>query len=127
MGKSITKVGRKNSITPEIEKKLESILKIGGTNSEACAYAGIAERTYYSMQERNAEFMQKMKAAKHYADIVAKNIVVDSLVKDKDLSTAKWWLEKRQFRNDAQVNIQGEKVLVMPSAVYEKYGKTNTQ
>lgn len=93
------KVGAPSVITPEIETKLESIFKIGGTNAEATSYAGISERTYYSMCERNEEFLQKMEAAKHYADIVAKNVVVDSILKEKDLQSAKWWLEKREFKN----------------------------
>ncbi len=98
---SITKnkVGHPTVITPEIETKLESIFKIGGTNAEACSYAGISEMTYYSMCERNDKFLQKMESAKHYPDIVAKNVVVDSILKDKDLNSAKWWLEKREFRN----------------------------
>jgi len=92
--------GRPNKITPDIEKKLESILKIGGTIAEAVTYAGIAERTYYSMAKRNEDFKQKMERAKHYADVVAKNVVVDAIVKD---NTAKWWLEKRVFRQGPQV------------------------
>lgn len=120
--KKNNKVGRPESITPEIETKLESIFKIGGTNAEACAYAGIAERTYYSRAERDAEFMQKMEAAKYYADIVAKNVVVDDIVKNKDVASAKWWLEKRQFRSEG-INIQANeaKVLVVPSELINKY------
>lgn len=50
--------------------------------------------------------MTKMESAQRYADIVAKNIVVDSMIKQKDLSTAKWWLEKRQFKDSNQTNVQ---------------------
>jgi hypothetical protein len=104
--KTLQKTGRPTKITVDIETKLESILKIGGTIAEATAYAGIGERTYYDRAKASEEFSQKMEAAKHYADIVAKNVVVDDIVKNKGLDTAKWWLEKRQFRNDPNVAVQ---------------------
>ena len=98
--KKITKkAGAPTVVTPEIETKLESILKIGGTIAEATSYAGIGERTYYDRVKADLVFSQKMNAAKHYADVVAKNVVVDDIVKNKDVQTAKWWLEKRQFKD----------------------------
>lgn len=113
--KTIQKLGRPESITEDITVKLESIFKIGGTIAEACSYAGIADRTYYSRAERDPKFMQKMEAAKHYADIVAKNVVVDNIVKDKNIDSAKWWLEKHEFRQNNQVlqqfNVGGEMTL----------------
>ena len=100
----LSKVGAPTVITEDVETKLESILMIGGTISEATSYAGIGERTYYDRAKASEEFSQKMTAAKHYADVAAKNVVVDAIVKDKDLSTAKWWLEKREFKgSNAQV------------------------
>ena len=119
--KTLQKTGRPTSITSEIETKLESILKIGGTISEATSYAGIGERTYYDRASVSEDFSQKMNAAKHYADIVAKNVVVDNIVKDKNIESAKWWLEKREFKQGqpfAQQNIQ---INVHP-AFLKKYG-----
>lgn len=130
MAKLIKKTGRPISITPEIETKLESIFKIGGTIAEACAYAGIGERTYYDRAKSSEDFSQKMKSAQHYADIVAKNVVVDSILKDKDLNSAKWWLEKRVFRNEPMINLQTNeaKVLVVPPELIGKYGiSSNTE
>lgn len=91
-------VGRPTIYSDELVTKLESILKIGGTIEEACSYALISKETYYRWLEEKPDFMTKMEQAKHYSDIVAKNIVVDSMHKDKNLDTAKWWLEKREFR-----------------------------
>jgi len=116
--KAVTKhkVGAPTVITPEVEKKLESILKIGGTIAEATSYAGIGERTYYDRQKASEEFSQKMAAAKHYADVAAKNVVVRAITEDKDLITAKWWLERHtsEFGNKPgvlqQFNVYGSKV-----------------
>ena len=91
--------GAPTVVTPEVETKLESILKIGGTIAEATTYAGIGERTYYDRAKASEEFSRKMEAAKHYADVAAKNVVVASITQDKNLDSAKWWLEKREFRN----------------------------
>ena len=100
------KAGRKSVITPEVEKKLEDIFKIGGTIAEATSYAGIGERTYYSNIEMHEKFQQKMEAAQHFADVAAKHVVVDKIVKEKDDSNARWWLEKRQFKDTSQPSVQ---------------------
>jgi len=113
MGKELTtnKVGRPTKMNEELVVKLESIFKIGGTIDEACSYALIDRATYYRWLEDNKDFATKMESAQHYADIVAKNVVVDSMIKDKDLDTAKWWLEKRQFRERPQTNMVQVNVL----------------
>lgn len=98
--KTENKEGRPTKLTEETVNKLESIFKIGGTVEQACAYAGISKQTYYNWVEADPSFLTKMEAAQYYADIVAKNVVVDAVVKDRDLATAKWWLEKREFKNN---------------------------
>lgn len=98
--------GRPTKLTDETVTKLESILKIGGTVEEACSYALISRETYYRWLKDNESFLTKMESAEHYSDIVAKNIVVDSMHKNKNLDTAKWWLEKRQFKPGATVEVK---------------------
>ncbi|MCM8788060.1 MAG: hypothetical protein NC935_08445 [Candidatus Omnitrophica bacterium] len=109
------KAGRPTKFSEEVVKKLESIFKIGGTVEQACAYANISKETYYNWIEENADFLTKMEAAKYYSDIAAKNIVTKAIIEDKDLETAKWWLEKREFKNPqpavgvgVMVNIKNE-------------------
>jgi len=104
--KIIKKAGAPTVVTPDVETKLESILKIGGTIAEATTYAGISERTYYDKQKRDEAFLQKMESAKHYADVAAKNVVVRAITEDKDLATAKWWLEKREFRESRMTGLK---------------------
>ena len=108
MGRSVTKsnAGRPTIYTDELVTKLESILKIGGSVVEACSYAMISKETYYRWLEEKPDFLTKMESAQRYPDIVAKNIVVDSMTKNKDVTTAKWWLEKREFKNSNQTNVQ---------------------
>lgn len=108
MGKALTKskVGRPTKLDDNVATKLESIFKIGGNMEEACSYAGISTRTYQRWIEDDSDFVVKMTAAQHYADIAAKNVVTESIVKDKNLGTAKWWLEKREFKQTNQTNVQ---------------------
>lgn len=115
--KKIVNLGGRPSIySDEIVEKLASIFRIGGTIEQAVSYAQIDKVTYYNWLEKHPSFSTKMEQARTYADIVAKNIVVDSMIKDKDLNTAKWWLEKREFKqttqNNTQVNIGSSPVLV---------------
>ena len=98
--------GRPTIYSEDIVEKLESILKIGGTIEQAVNYAGIDKQTYYNWIEKRLDFSTKMEQARSYPDIVAKNIVVDSMIKDRDLNTAKWWLEKREFKQVNQINTQ---------------------
>lgn len=106
----LSNVGRPTLYSDEIVEKLASIFRIGGTIEQAVSYAQIDKVTYYNWMDKHPNFSTKMEQARTYADIVAKNIVVDSMIKDKDLTTAKWWLEKREFKqvqqNNTQVNIQ---------------------
>lgn len=99
------KGGRPTKLTDDTVKKLESIFKVGGTIEEATSYAGITRQSYYNYVENDDAFLTKMEAAQHFADVVAKNVVVDAIVKDKDISTARWWLEKRQFKEDKNTNV----------------------
>lgn len=109
------KEGRPTKLTDDVVNKLENIFKVGGNVEEAISYAGISKQTYYNWIEADISFLTKMDAARHYADIVAKNVVIDAIVKDRDLGTAKWWLEKREFKNTTnnttQILNQGEMTL----------------
>ena len=128
MGKHLTKNlgGRPTKMNDEVIAKLENIFKVGGNIDEATTYANIDRATYYRWIEADASFATKMESAKHYSDIVAKNVVVEAITKDRDLVTAKWWLEKREFKDKGfQTNIQNN-IVVMPAEGISKYGNNPT-
>lgn len=100
-------IGRPVKISEKLIEKLEDIFKKGASVSEACGLVNISTKTFYNWQNNNEDFQIKMTSARQYADIMAKKIVIKKIVEDKDLATAKWWLEKREFRNsDGQTNLQ---------------------
>lgn len=105
MAKSLVNLGgRPTAITDSVVRKLEDIFKIGGTVEEACSHAGIAKSTYYERLKVDEGFRTDMEVAQHYSDLLAKNVVIKA-VKDDDLNTSKWWLEKREFRNSGNTNV----------------------
>jgi len=88
-------MGRPTKLTEDTVKKLESVFNLDVTVTTACAYAGISRETYYSWLKENPEFSDRMAKAQEYARIAAGNVVMNAIVRDKDVATARWWLEKR--------------------------------
>lgn len=76
----------------------------------ACEHAGISERQYYDWQAENAEFMQRMKAAKNLAKIKAGQNVTRAIIEQQDprISLAYLKLKEPEEFNEKhiQVNVQ---------------------
>jgi len=118
MKKELTSVknegGRPTKITDEVVKQLESVFKLAVTDTTACAYAKISRETFYNRLEKDPVFRDKIASAKEYARIAAGQVVIQAIA-DKDVQTARWWLEKKhpeEFRSTpvalTQVNVGGE-------------------
>jgi len=119
--KTLSKTGPKEpwKFTEDTVVKLESIFKIGGTDEEACSYALIHRATFYRWLKEDEDFATRISASKHYSDIAAKNVVIDTIIKDKNLESAKWWLEKRQFNQPLiaqQFNVNDMKLEIVQDA-----------
>lgn len=126
-------VGRPSVIDADTVQKLVDVFRLGVTDTAACSYAGIARTTFYAWLKNDPEFSNKIEAAKHYAVIAARQVVISSIIKDKDLNTSKWYLEKYDAKSDApQVNTQvnifnqlKEKYTVEKSTEGEVVSETN--
>ena len=74
---------------------------------QSCSYAKISKETYYAWLKDKPEFSDEMEGAKHFLNIAAKNVVGNSIIRDKNDTNAKWWLEKTEFKNlQYQTNVQ---------------------
>src|SRR4051812_649926 len=62
-GSRAVAVGRPTVFTEDTIQKLEEAFKIDATVREACAYAGIAESTYYAEAKDNPVFSERMDRA----------------------------------------------------------------
>lgn len=113
----IIKTGRKSVITKANIQKLEEVFKLGVTDKIACNYGQISESTFYAHLKKNDNFRSRIERARHYARIKSSSVIVEAIEK-KDVSTAKWWLEKRypqefsSLRNQINVAVATEKVYV---------------
>ena len=91
------KPGRPSKITDEVVAKLESVFKLDVPIETACSYAGIHKTTFYRNYEQNKEFATKIDSARHFSRIAASRVVSKAIVEGEDVSTARWWLEKKFF------------------------------
>lgn len=66
-------------MTPETLNKLEEVFALGGSDKEACFYAGISHQTLYNYQENNPEFVERKEALKETPILKARRTVVKSL------------------------------------------------
>ena len=103
-------VGRPTIRTEETVKKLEDVLKLGASDLAACSYAGISRETFYSWIADDDIFSDRIENAKNFAIIAARQVVVSSIIDDKDLDSAKWYIEKHDVKQqgtqqNTQVNV----------------------
>ena len=106
-------VGRPTVMTEEVVRKLESILQLGVNDSLACQYAGIGRTAFYEKIKEDEKFANKIQSAKDLVTIAAGQVVTNDIIKNKDVASAKWWLERKapnefgiKDKPQVQVNIQ---------------------
>jgi len=90
-------LGRKTVMTEAVVGKLQEILQIDWTISEACSYANIDRSTYYDWLKKDEEFSNKMADAQEYAFILARR-TINKAIKDWDWKLALDILRKRDWR-----------------------------
>lgn len=89
----MAEVGRPTIMTPEIISKLEEVFAIGGSDNEACFYAGIGKSTLYNYQQEHPEFVERKEALKERPILKARQTVVKSL---DDADMALKYLERKK-------------------------------
>lgn len=105
-------IGRPTLMTEETLNKLEEIFALGGTDKEACFYAGISHQTLYNYQKDNHEFVERKEALKETPILKARRTVVESL---KDPNHAFRYLEKKrrdEFGNSLDITTDGQPMII---------------
>jgi hypothetical protein len=112
MADELTKIkdGRPTIRSEAIVTKLESVLKIGSSDTAACSYAGISRETFYRWIKEDEDFCDRIENARNYAILAARHVVVTSIIEDKNLDTSKWYIEKHDAKQqgnqqNTQVNV----------------------
>lgn len=88
---------------------------MGGTDAEACLYAGITPKTLYNFLQKDPRFAEHRKQLKELPTLKARKTVVESL----DQVDSAWkWLEKKDpdFANKNQVTHTFEVKQITPTA-----------
>lgn len=104
--KETKKIGRPTVCTPDVLHSLRQAFSIGCTDVEACAYAGIAEKTLYNYANEHPEFLQEKEELKKHPILKAKKMVFDNI--EKNVAVAQWYLEKKcrkEFGNTLDVDL----------------------
>lgn len=80
-------------MTPETLSKLEEVFAIGGSDEEACFYAGIGKSTLYNYQKEYPDFVERKEALKERPVLKARQTIVKAL---DDADYAMWYLERKK-------------------------------
>lgn len=67
---------------------------IGASDREACMFSGISPSLLYDYQQKNAEFLEQKETWKQQLAFKARRVVAEK-IKRGDLTTAKWYLERK--------------------------------
>jgi hypothetical protein len=94
-GGSQPTAGRKTVLTDGVIAQLEEAFKTGLTAKSACAYAEIDQSTYFRRMQSDPDFARKMTKAQEFGRLAAGSVVMNAIVQDKDIATARWYLEKK--------------------------------
>jgi hypothetical protein len=84
--------GRPTVVTEEVMAYLRQAFLVGATDRQACAFAGISEKTLYNYQEKHPEFLQQKEEWKDTPVLKAKTTIVNNLSK---VPVATWYLERK--------------------------------
>lgn len=113
-------------ITDAIKKKFVDIYssdEVRGNVSITCDAVGIHRSTYYDWLEKDERFRGAVKEAKLRLGDDMEQVLVSRAVESSDTALI-FWLKNNHdtYREKAGIHVYGEKVLVMPSELINKYG-----
>jgi hypothetical protein len=80
-------------MTVETINKLEEVFAIGGSDKEACFYAGISHQALYDYQTKHPEFTERKDMLKEKPFLKARQTIVKALDNPKD---AQWFMERKR-------------------------------
>ena len=88
------KIGRPKTIKKETLQKLEEVFALGGSDKEACFYAGISPSTLYNYQTENLDFLERKELLKESPILLARRTVISEMKKNPHIALK--YLERRK-------------------------------
>jgi len=86
--------GRPSVMTESVIRILEEAFMNGMTDLRACEMAKISKTSFYHHLNIDSKFADRIELAKEFL-VQAARMVVSSAIKQKDINTAKWYLERK--------------------------------
>lgn len=103
--------------------KLEEVFALGGSDLEACFYAGISKSTLYRYQEEHPEFCDRKEALKEQPILKARRSVLKGIDEDPELALK--FLERRkkaEFSLRTELTGEDGAPLIVAGEVAGKHG-----
>ena len=100
-------------MTPETISKLEEVFSLGGSDKEACGFAGISTQALYDHQNRDPAFAERKAFLKEKPILLARRSVLAGIQSYPDLALK--FLERRNkaefaLKSEVDVTSGGDKV-----------------
>lgn len=95
------KAGRRTKYTPDTIKAILDAIKVGGSDVDACAHAGISQDTFYEWMNSKSEFSEQVTRARTDGKLARIGRIVQAGVKG-DWRADAWYLERRWPEEYAQ-------------------------
>ncbi len=113
-------------ITDTIKKKFIEFYssdEVRGNVSIACDAVGLGRSTYYEWLEKDEAFRNAVKETKLRMCDDMEQVLVSRAIESSDTALIYWLKNNHEgYKEKATMNVYGEKVLVMPSELINKYG-----
>lgn len=121
-----SKGGRPTVMTQLLVNKLEEIFAIGGTDEEACLYAGISRQTLYDYQTKNPEYLDRKELLKENPFLKARRTIFQALNNPKD---AQWYMErkkKKEFTQKTEISGSEDRTPIICITRYDQAKTTDS-
>lgn len=101
------KNGRPTKMTDAVVKKLIYAFELGSSDAEACSHAGISRTTLFNYEEENEGFRDNKAVLKSNVIFLARQVLYNALVKDKDVATAHKMIDRKEGSKLALSGLDG--------------------
>jgi hypothetical protein len=101
--------GRKSKYTPEVVTKIVNALNAGMTDADACAVAGIDDKTFYRWQQQKSEFHEKTTRARQEGWLSDLAVIRRAAIEDRDWRAAAEHLDRSRspYRKSQETVLTG--------------------
>ena len=116
--------GRRTKYTPDTVKRLTDAIRLGGSDRDACVYAGISEDTLARWRVQHADFAENLDRARMEGKLQRIGRIAQAGAKG-DWRADAWYLERRWPEEYAQTFII--KVTPDDAAILKRLGMTASE